>query len=615
MNHPAEKRERAQPMVEINAESSKSEQRSAQADRFRKLIDIGIALSAERDHARLMEMILVESKELCGADGGTLYLRTEDDCLKFDVMRTDSLNIAMGGTTGKDIPFPPLRMYDETTGEPNHKNVSTHTALTGRTINIPDAYEATEFDFSGTKKFDEGTGYRSKSFFTVPLKNHQEEVIGVLQLINSTDPETGEVVPFNGELEALVEALASQAAVALDNQQLMAAQKNLLDSFIKLIASAIDAKSPYTGGHCQRVPELSMMIGKAACESDAEPFADFDLDEDQWYELSIAGLLHDCGKVTTPEYVVDKATKLETIYNRIHEIRTRFEVVKRDAVIDYLKALLDSNADAEKLQTDLEERLAALDDDFAFVAECNIGGEFMDPEKVERLKGIAEMTWSRTLDDQMGLSRDEMDRLKGQPTAELPVTENLLSDKQGHIVERLPSDRPPEDDHFGFRMEVPEHKYNLGELYNLSIARGTLTAEERFKINDHIVQTIVMLEQLPFPKTLKRVPEFAGGHHETMIGSGYPRKLSKEDMPIPARIMAVADIFEALTAADRPYKEPKKLSDAIRILSFMRKDQHIDGDIFELFLTSGIYKDYAERFLNPDQLDEVDISQYVSAGD
>jgi HD-GYP domain-containing protein (c-di-GMP phosphodiesterase class II) len=580
--------------------------------RYERLIEIGIALSGERNFNRLMEMILLEAKNLCNADGGTLYLRTEEDALGFVIMRTDSLGIALGGTTGKGIPFPPLKMIDPESGEPNHKNVATHVALSGETINIEDAYVAEDFDFAGTKKFDQGTGYRSKSFLTVPLKNHQGEVTGVLQLLNALDPRSGEVIAFDPALHPVIEALASQAAVALDNQQLIEAQRRLLDSFIQLMANAIDAKSPYTGGHCQRVPELTKMLAGAACESKAPPFAEFELTDEEWYEVHIAAWLHDCGKVTTPEYVVDKATKLQTMYDRIHEIRTRFEVVKRDAEIACLKGIL-AGGDAAALMRERDARLAGLDDDFAFVAECNLGGEFMAPERLERLRRIADIEWTRTLDDRLGLSHEEAERRAAAPANPPPHVEPLLADRPEHVIPRGPADRIPPDNPYGFKLDVPEHKYNLGEVYNLAIARGTLTAEERFKINDHIVQTIVMLEQLPFPKTLRRVPEYAGGHHETMIGTGYPRRLTREEMSLPARIMAVADIFEALTASDRPYKKAKTLSESLRIMSFMRNDRHIDPELFELFLRSGVYKAYAERFLAPEQIDAVDIEAYLKS--
>ena len=583
---------------------------------FARLIEIGIALSAERDTNRLMERILLEAKDLCHADGGTLYLRTEENTLKFEIMRTDSLKIAMGGTTGKEITFPPVQMYDPETGDGNHKNVASYAALSGESINIPDVYESDTFDFSGTKKFDEGTGYRSKAVLTVPLKSSQDEVIGVLQLLNAQEEETGDVIPFSSEIQPLIEALASQAAVALDNQQLLEAQKLLLDSFIELIASAIDAKSPYTGGHCQRVPELTKKLAKAACGMTDGPFADFDLTEEQWYELHISAWLHDCGKVTTPEYVVDKATKMETIYDRIHEIRMRFEVVKREAVIEYLKAIITGERKAEELREELETKLAKLDDDYEFITECNLGGEFMAPERIDRVKEIAGIEWVRTLDDRLGVSHEELKRKQRTKAPELPVAEPLLQDREDHIIYREANETAAveEDNKYGFKLDAPEFKYNLGEIYNLCIERGTLTEEERFKINDHIVQTIIMLQHLPFPKHLKRVPEYAGGHHEKMDGTGYPKKLVKDDMSIPARIMAIADIFEALTAADRPYKSPKKLSDSIKIMSFMKKDAHIDPDLFELFLKSGVYQEYADRFLDPSQIDDVDISQCLEGG-
>ena len=582
---------------------------ASQEQRYRTLIELGIALSAERNHNRLMEKILLGAKSMTNADGGTLYLVTDGkDGLKFEIMLNDTLDVAMGGTTGKPIPFPPLRLHDEQ-GNPNHKNVSSYCALSGATVNIADAYDVDKFDFSGTKAFDAKTGYRSKSFLTVPLKNYENEVIGVLQLINARD-DANTVIPFGPDITPLIEALASQAAVALDNQRLIDAQKHLFKSFIQVIAGAIDAKSPYTGGHCNRVPALTAMLAKAACDQTEGPFAAFSLTEDEWYELEVAAGLHDCGKVTTPEYIVDKATKLETIYNRIHEVRMRFEVMKRDAVIDYLQGVVAGERPEEDLKTEMDGRLTRLDEDFAFVAECNVGGEFMAPERIERLKQIAAMTWVRTLDDQLGLSIDETRRRPAdQPKP--PVVEQVLSDRDWHVIPYEAGVDWSRYDEEGFTMKPCADKYNQGEIYNLCIGRGTLTAEDRFKINEHITQTILMLKALPFPKNLTRVAEWAGGHHEQMNGRGYPKGLVREQMSTPACMMAVADIFEALTAADRPYKKPKTLSESLKIMSFMVKDQHIDSDLWQLFLTSGVWKDYALQYLRPDQIDDVDISLYL----
>lgn len=573
-----------------------------------ELVRIGLALSAEQEVARLLEMIVREARRFTNADGGTLYIKSDNGRqLQFAIVQNDSLGVHMGGSGGP-VGWPPVPLW-LADGDPNHRNVSAHVALTGQSVNIPDAYEAEGFDFSGTRKFDEGTGYRSKSFLTVPLKNHEGDVIGVLQLLNAQDRQTGEVIPFGADIQPLVEALASQAAVALNKQQLIEAQRQLFESFIAMIAGAIDAKSPYTGGHCQRVPEVAIMLAHAANASNDPRFADFRLSDEEFYELRIASLLHDCGKVTTPEYVVDKATKLEIIYNRIHEVRTRFEVLKRDAQIACLEGKL-AGGDPERLERELAAELARLDEEFAFVATCNEGGEFMAPDKIERLRAIAARKWLRTLDNRLGLSQDEQGRYPAEAIP-LPVEESLLADRPEHLVWRTSGFLPTADDGHGFNMEVPEYAFNMGELYNLAIARGTLTAEERFKINDHAVQTILMLERLPFPKYLRKVAEYAGAHHEKLDGTGYPRGLAGEQMSIPARIMAIADIFEALTATDRPYKPAKKLSECIKIMSFMKKDRHIDPDLFELFLASGVHRQYAEKFLKPGQIDEVDIAAYL----
>lgn len=388
-------------------------------------------------------------------------------------------------------------------------------------------------------------------------------------------------------------------------------QKDLMDSIIKILAEAIDAKSPYTGGHCERVPELAILLAKVANESNQGELANFNFKtEEEWREFEIAAWLHDCGKIIMPEYIVDKATKLETIYNRIHEIRTRFEVLHRDATIQYYEKLLLNPQNKEKLEIELKQIHEKLISDFEFIATCNIGSEFMKDSSINRLNEISEIKWQRNFDDRLGLSQEELKRVKNDKPF-VPVVEKLLQDKEEHYISRAREIDLEEYEKFAFKMSVPKYERNLGELYNLSIRKGTLTEEERFKINEHIIMTIKMLENIPFTKDLRNVPEYAGSHHETMKGTGYPRKLRKEQLSIPARIMAIADIFEALTAADRPYKKAKTLSESIRIMSFMKKDEHIDPELFELFLTSGVYKEYAKRFLLKEQIDEVDISEYL----
>ena len=388
------------------------------------------------------------------------------------------------------------------------------------------------------------------------------------------------------------------------------AQKELMDGFIKLIADAIDAKSPYTGGHCRRVPLIATMLVQEASRSEAESFKAFSLEsEAELEEFERGAWLHDCGKITTPEYVVDKETKLETIYNRIHEVRMRFEVLWRDITIIALERQLEGVAleEVEKWRLKEHEKLI---DNFNFVATCNIGGEFMSDEKKARIKRISERTWMRHFDNRLGLSDDELLRYDDSETSLLPVEEKLLSDRPEHIVKRVDFDAQGYENE-GFKLEVPKDLYNYGEVYNLCIERGTLSDEERFKIQEHVIMSIKMLEQLPFPDDMKRIPEYAGTHHETLVGTGYPRALNEHDLSIPARVMAIADVFEALTASDRPYKKGKTLSQALKIMSFMVKDEHIDAELFRLFLESGVYMEYAQAHLKDGQIDEVDISLYL----
>ena len=515
--------------------------------RLEQLNAIGASLSAERDLNRLLETILTAAKSITRADGGTLYRLTEDRTLRFEILRTSSLKYYLGGTTGNAVPFYPIHLMGKD-GKPNHSMVAAYAALTGKTVNIADAYTADGFDFTGTRNFDKKTGYRSKSFLTVPMANHENEIIGVLQLINAMDPKTGEIVPFSPSDQRLAESLASQAAIALTNRMLINQLEQLFESFINLINSAIDEKSPYTGGHCQRVPALTMMLAEAVNETEQGPLSDFHMSDKDRYELKIAGLLHDCGKVTTPVHVVDKATKLEAIYDRIHLIDTRFEILKRDTEIAMLK---DGSLEA---RTAYRERLRQIEEDRMFLRAANIGGERMHEDDIERVKRIAEYRWT---------------------------------DISGHEAKFLSED----------------------ELKNLTIRAGTLTAEERQIINHHIVATIKMLEALPWPRHLKNVPEYAGGHHERMDGKGYPRGLKREQMSVQARVMGIADIFEALTAKDRPYKKGKTLSESLEILGKFSLNGHIDPDLFDVFVRRKVYQRYAEMFLDREQVDEVDESK------
>jgi HD-GYP domain-containing protein (c-di-GMP phosphodiesterase class II)/HAMP domain-containing protein len=573
---------------EVHELSTTMELMKTTINRFINLIN---SLAGEQNLDALLQSISRETMLISNADGVLTYLMNEsEDALNPGIICSSKQGYL---DTGK---LPSITLADN----------NTHMALFSKnrsSVMIVDENSDNTFKpLLGMFETDHLT------MIALPLLNRNYEHIGLLCLLFK------QAERLNTESEqaslSFIQALSGFAAVTLESRQLLHMQEALLNSFIKLIAGAIDSKSPYTGSHCQRVPEITRMLARAACASDEPPFDDFDMTDKEWEALDIASWLHDCGKVTTPEYVVDKATKLETIYDRIHEIRMRFEVLKRDAEIMYWQQLAEGG-NKEALQQSLSARLQQLDDDFAFIAECNEGGEFMDDEKIERLNRIAQQTWKRTLDDRIGISWEEANRKSKTGKQPLPVTEHLLADKPEHIIERQERDRIPADNPWGFKLDVPENKYNRGELYNLSVSKGTLSAEERYKINDHMTQTIIMLEQLPYPKHLRDVPKIAGCHHETMDGKGYPKRLTRDDMSLTARMMAIADIFEALTASDRPYKKAKTLSEAIRIMSFMRNDNHIDPDLFKLFLTSGVYKKYAERFLDPEQIDNIDINDYL----
>jgi HD-GYP domain-containing protein (c-di-GMP phosphodiesterase class II) len=522
-------------------------------ERLEQLNQIGVALSKETDINRLLEAILVAAQKITRADGGTLYRMTEERSLKFEIMRNDTLGIAMGGTTGTPIPFYPLNLFDKE-GAPITSMVAAYAVHHDESVNIADAYTEEGFDFSGTKNFDKKTGYRSQSFLTVPMKNHENEIIGVLQLLNAKDAASGKVTAFSKEDQQLAESLASQAAIALTTRLLINHLENLFESFINLINAAIDDKSPYTAGHCARVPQLTMLLAEAVNAVKVGPLREFSMNDKDRYELKIAGLLHDCGKVTTPVHVVDKATKLHTIFDRIQLVDTRFEVLKRDAEIASLKARLERKSEAASAD-ELAKQLADIEADRSFLRVCNVGGELMSDADQERVRQISRKYRWR--------------------------------DTDGNLVDFLSED----------------------EVENLTIRAGTLTAAERQIINHHIDVTIQMLEALPWPKHLKNVAEYAGGHHERMDGKGYPRGLTRDQMSVQARCMGIADIFEALTAKDRPYKKGKTLTESLSILGKFKLGGHIDPDLFDVFMWEKVYLKYAEQFMDAHQIDEVDLAK------
>lgn len=525
----------------------------AQQGHIRRLAQIGIALSAEKDINKLLEMIVDEAMSFTHADAGTLYTVDEAaHCLRFEILKNNTFKTHLGGTSGAKVDLPPVPL--EIDGKPNFSNVSSHVALTGELVNIADVYKARGYDFTGPKKYDARTGYRSQSMLVIPMRDHENQIIGVLQLLNAKNPDSGEVIRFDPEYEFPITSLASQAAIALENARLIHELKNLFDAFIESIAAAIDEKSKYTAGHIRRVKDLTMRIAEAVNNDREGKFADVELTDDQMEELRIAAWLHDIGKIATPEYVVDKSRKLETIFDRIELLSTRFELIRAEMEKEHLQRRIEWLEGGKGQPEDFDRReqahrkaLAELAAQRDFVVECNLGRQPLTDEDAERLQKLAQKTY------QVG----------------------------GKQYPYLTAD----------------------ELLNLSIRRGTLTDRERRIIENHVSVSIQMLKKLPFPRKLAGVPQYAGGHHEKLNGSGYPYGLRGEQLPLQARIMAIADIFEALTARDRPYKEPMKLSRAIEILHGMCDRNEIDRDICDLFERSGIIEEYARRELNPEQID------------
>lgn len=383
-----------------------------------------------------------------------------------------------------------------------------------------------------------------KSLLWQPLAAHGENT-GLLVLASR------QTEGFSAVDLKRAQTLSSVAATALRNAQLYVAEQKMFQSFVRVIATTIDTKSPYTAGHCRRVPEIALALAESAHRSNHSAFADFVLTEDDRNAIEIAAMLHDCGKVITPEWIIDKASKLDSIVNRIELLALRTEILRRDAVIDLYRTQ-SAQTGSTAAQTAFQARLQQLDDDFAFLEKCNLGTEFVTQDDLDHIHRIAQQHWT---------------------------------DASGKVHPMLTPD----------------------ETGNLSVRRGTLNPNERKVIEDHAAHTINMLSQISFPSSLRNVTEYAGGHHERMNGSGYPNQLKSGQLSIPARIMAIADIFEALTAPDRPYRKPGTLSWAIDIMQRMKQDDHIDGDLFELFLSEKIYLSYAAKHLTVDQIDDVTV--------
>ncbi|PXX42902.1 HD domain-containing phosphohydrolase [Aquitalea magnusonii] len=568
-------------------------QESSEKLKLEKLIEIGILLSAEKDRNILLNKIISYAKELTNCEAGTLFLRSENKTLVF-AHRTNNLS----------LPQIAIPLYKDN-GEENDDFIATYTVLHKKIVVIDDVYQESRFDMSSTKNFSTHSGLKAISLLSIPLITSNGNAIGALQLVNALDEKNNSPIPFNPSIIPLINALAAQSAVALENQQLLEEQKVLFDSLIKLIANAIDFKSSHTGNHCQRVPELAIDLAHALQENGLINFQT----ESEWEEFRIGAWLHDCGKITTPEHILNKGTKLECINNRIHEIRNRFEILLRDAHIQMYQSM-ECGMEKDMAEKIFDEKKSKIKEQFAFVAALNNGQHAVDPSSLNKLNEIASIKWTRHLDDTLGLSKAELARRPRTSATSLPAEETLLSDQRWHITVRPTAQHTSLQNKFP--MEIPKNLNNSGEIYNLSIPFGTLTMEERFTINEHILQSIMMLDNLPFPEHLKLARRYAAEHHESLNGKGYPYRLDKTSLSMPSRAIAMADIFEALTAADRPYKKQNTLNEAIEILfSFVRKE-HLDAKIFEVFLTSGVYIKYAKKYMPSVMIDHIDIGKYLT---
>ena len=506
---------------------------------IKKLSDIGRALSGVHDLNTLLEMIVDQARNFTYADAGTLYI-IEDNTLHFKIVQNDSLKIRLGGGA-ETIPFAPIELIES--------NVSAYVALKGVSVNIPDVYDTNLFDFTGPKKFDKSTGYRSQSMLVVPMRNHENDVIGVLQLLNATNPLSKEVVSFSQDYENLCESLASQAAVSITNAKLIANMTELFEAFVKVMATAIDEKSPVTGGHIRRVADLTLTMADVIHNTKEGPYKDITFSPDQVYELRIAAYMHDIGKVTSPVEIVEKSKKLQTIFDRVQYIRLRMAYIRQKIILEGQNSkieLLQNGADSEKLkaiETETHNKLEEIAEIREFINKCNEPSEFLDDETLDKLKEVSRKTY---IDDEQ----------QQQPF----LTED--------------------------------------ELVNLSIRRGSITEAERKKMQDHAAVTLKMLKQIPFTKKLKNIPGFAGAHHEFINGKGYPLGLKGDEIPFEGKLMAVTDIAEALTASDRPYKKAMPLETVNRILRSMAEKEELDNNLVELFIEKEVYKTYQEKYEN-----------------
>lgn len=505
----------------------------------KELQAIGVALSGEIDLDRLLTLIVTKARQLTTADAGSLYLVAKDGgkpVLKFKISQNDSLKLDFQEFT---VPF-------------NRASIAGYSASTGKMVNHGDIYHLpATAPYAFSKNFDESTGYRTKSMLVIPMKDHHNKVMGVIQLINRkreakvklTSPEQirSQIIPFDSYCEEILSALGGQAGVAIENQTLYGDIANLFAGFVKASVSAIEQRDPTTSGHSQRVAKMTVGLAKAADNASAKPFKNLSFSRQQLQEIEYAGLLHDFGKVGVRESVLVKAEKLYP--HDLQKIKFRFELAHRVLELEALTARVKamsrkggSPAQRELAGIDaaLDNEIRALQEDFALVQEAN-KPTVLAQKAAGRIDAIGRRTYKSA------------------------------DGKRTRILD-------PED------------------VDSLKIPKGSLNAQERREIESHVTHTYAFLKQIPWTDDLARVPEYAYGHHEKLNGSGYPRRLYSGKIAVQTRMMTVADIFDALAAADRPYKKAVPLDRAFDILKMEVKDGNVDGELLDLFIKAKVFK-------------------------
>lgn len=549
----------------------------------------GAELSKEQEQSAALALILYTARDLTNADAGTVYSvhdefyddpfnpgELKSKSLIFEEMHTESSNIY---DTKPNVPPVPM----EIDGQPNNLHVSAYCANTGKIVNIPDAYHEKGFDFSGTKKYDKMNNYRSKSMLVIPLRDHENQINGVLQLINRQTA-NGRVIAFTKNDQTIVQAMSYQAAISLTTQKLLQEHIKLFDAFVRVLAEGLGEKSSYTYGHINRVAELTLLLAEEVSNWNEGLYQQIQFDKNQMEELRLAGWMHDIGKLTTPEHVVSKPIKLQLLLDRFEIIIQRFNSKIKDVEIEALKKKVKGLEKGEpaayfkKIETEKKKQVRVLIKDLKQINQGNVGGEFLEDKDRNIINKYSKIKTRTHLRVKTSIIMGEQ-RINGIEKASGEKTEPLINEEEkGYLL----------------------------------ISKGTLSNAERKIINDHAERSWRWLMSLPFPKKKMKLPLYAGAHHETLTGTGYPNQLKAEQLPIQSRIIAVADIFEALTANDRPYKSPMHLKKALDILGDMVKKGDLDAEIVRIFLKSELYKKYALRFLDKDQISNIDTDDWIS---